>query len=211
VGAPGHRFAGAGDASGRDIAAGAARAAFAILAAARPASRNAAPHRSRRNEARTSGDAMMRSLLTRRAALAVVGAAALAPLQASAAARPPVTVHKDPSCGCCGDWIAYLRGEGFPVTVVETTAVDAVKERFGVPDALASCHTAAMAGYVIEGHVPVRAIDRLLSERPTAIGIAVPGMPLGAPGMNGAPEIYEVVLFGLDVRSYGKFRGAQPI
>jgi hypothetical protein len=90
--------------------------------------------------------------------------------------------------------------------------VQAIKARRGVPAALASCHTAELGGYTIEGHVPSRAIRRLLAEKPDALGLAVPGMPIGSPGMEGgAPEIYEVVLYGKgSTASYGRFIGDQP-
>lgn len=149
---------------------------------------------------------------TRRALLLGFAAATLLPVSARAANRPLVIVHKDPSCSCCGGWVAYLRAEGFPAKVIETADLDAIKTRFGVPGDLASCHTAEIDGYIVEGHVPVNAIDRLLTERPAARGIAVPGMPLGSPGMGGAPEIYEVVLFGPSgQRAYGKYRGAREV
>ena len=137
--------------------------------------------------------------LSRRRLLAlVVGVAALGiGLPASADALPEVVVHRDPSCGCCGAWVEHLRRAGFPVKVVETDSLNAIKQRLGVPADLFSCHTAETTGYVIEGHVPAGAIRRLLAERPQAAGLAVPGMPIGSPGMEGgAPETYEVVLFG---------------
>jgi hypothetical protein len=124
---------------------------------------------------------------------------ALAGFPVAAGVRPQAIVHTDPSCGCCGNWIAHLREAGFPVEVRETGMIDRVKVRLGVPDDLASCHTAEIDGYVVEGHVPADAIDRLLSERPQAIGLSVPGMPVGSPGMEVPgfePEEFEVVLFG---------------
>jgi hypothetical protein len=108
-----------------------------------------------------------------------------------------VTVNKDPNCGCCAAWADHLRAAGFPVKVAERSDMRAVKARLGVPDDLASCHTAEVAGYVLEGHVPASAVIRLLREKPQGKGLAVPGMPTGAPGMEGgAPETYEVMLFG---------------
>lgn len=147
--------------------------------------------------------------LNRRSALAGLGAALLVPTPSLAIIRwPQVTVHKDPNCGCCGGWADHLKSAGFPVTIVDSTDLGAVRARLGVPDDLAGCHTAQMDGYVIEGHVPARALKRLLSERPQAKGLAVPGMPMGSPGMDGPPEVYEVTLFGPQGRrSYGKFRG----
>jgi hypothetical protein len=125
-----------------------------------------------------------------------------------------MVVSKDPSCGCCGDWIAYLRANGFSVTVNETNDVDRIKARLGVPRDLASCHTAEIAGYVIEGHVPASAIRRLLAEKPKATGIAVPGMPPSSPGMDvpGARDIYDVILFGPSGRRrYARFQGRREL
>lgn len=114
-------------------------------------------------------------------------------------ATPAAEVYRDPSCGCCEAWIAYLQGHGFTPVVHEDTAMQAVKARLGVPDQVASCHTAVVDGYVIEGHVPVEDIRRLLAERPNARGLAAPGMPMGSPGMEmGPPERYTVVLIGMD-------------
>jgi hypothetical protein len=122
-------------------------------------------------------------------------------------------VHKDPNCGCCGGWIDHLRAAGFAVTAIDTDRMSAVKARLGVPAELASCHTAELGDYVIEGHVPAAAIDRLLAERPRAKGLAAPGMPIGSPGMEGGePEIYDVMLFGPDgSRSFGRYKGARAV
>lgn len=156
-------------------------------------------------------------ILNRRAVLAGLAAVPLAsaPLVARASELPLVTVHRDPSCGCCGAWVDHIEAAGFPVRVIETSDLDAEKRRLGVPAELASCHTAEVAGYVVEGHVPAPALRRLLSERPAATGLAVPGMPIGSPGMEipGAPpERYAVVLFGPAGRtSFGDFLGAAEI
>lgn len=149
----------------------------------------------------------------RRSFLAGLGAIVLTPSQTVLGApRPRVIVHKDPDCGCCSSWADYLKAAAFPVTVKETRDLDAARARFGVPNDLAGCHTAEMDGYVLEGHVPLRAIERLLRERPQARGLAVPGMPLGSPGMGGQPETYYVILFGAGhMRAYGKFRGDREI
>jgi hypothetical protein len=152
---------------------------------------------------------------TRRAAirlLATVGIfAAGAKLRAEE--RPAMTVYKDPSCSCCSGWARHMTTAGFTVTVIETANVDAVKARFGVPDELASCHTAEIGGYAIEGHVPAPAITRLLLEKPAAKGLAVPGMPAGAPGMDGwSRETYEVILFGdSGEKTYARYRNDQEI
>jgi hypothetical protein len=160
------------------------------------------------------------SLLTRRSALFLTtglalttGIAAIAVARTKAADGPIVTVHKHPKCGCCMGWVSHLQGAGFTVKIEDTTRLDAVKKRLGVPDELISCHTAEVAGYVIEGHVPAVALQRFLSEKPDAVGLAVAGMPIGAPGMEGAkPEKYDVVLFGPSVRrTYMSFVGEQPV
>ena len=134
--------------------------------------------------------------LTRRSAL--VAMASLVPTRVAFAAQEPlITVHKDPSCGCCSGWVQHLQKAGFVTKVFDTNDIDAVKKRLGVPDDLAACHTAEVAGYVIEGHVPAAALRRFLAEKPQAKGLAVPGMPIGSPGMEGGkPEKYDVVLFG---------------
>jgi hypothetical protein len=127
---------------------------------------------------------------------------------------PKMVVSKDPNCGCCGEWIAYLRSAGFSVEVIETADVDRIKTRLGVPSDLASCHTAEIGGYVIEGHVPHTAIRRLLTERPKATGIAVSGMPPSAPGMDvpGARDTYDVILFGPSgQRRYARFQGRREL
>lgn len=112
------------------------------------------------------------------------------------AALPPVTVYKDPRCGCCAAWARYLTQAGFAVTTHDVSNMPERKQAAGVPAHLASCHTAQVGGYVVEGHVPAAAIERLLREQPKAIGIAVAGMPIGSPGMEGPnPEPYEVKLF----------------
>lgn len=102
-----------------------------------------------------------------------------------AAAQPVVQVWKDPNCGCCHDWVEHLKADGFAVQTFDTGNT-AMRRRLQMPERLGSCHTALVAGYVIEGHVPAREIRRLLAEKPQAIGLAVPGMPVGSPGMDGA-------------------------
>jgi len=120
-------------------------------------------------------------------------------------------VHKDPNCGCCGGWVEHLRDAGFKVDVRDVPDLNRVKTRLGVPADLAACHTAELSGYAIEGHVPAAALRRLLSEKPKAKGLAVPGMPVGSPGMevpDGRTEEYDVVLFGMQRRTYARFKGA---
>ncbi len=128
------------------------------------------------------------------------------------AAQPSVTVHKDPNCGCCSGWVAHLELNGFQVQVVEDTALNRLKAKLGVPFELAACHTAEVDGYLIEGHVPAAAVKRFLTERPSAKGLSVPGMPSGSPGMTGEYEEYEVILFGPDERRvYARFKGDKEI
>jgi hypothetical protein len=136
------------------------------------------------------------SNLTRRAALGIAASALVTPTFSGVAQTPTILVHKDPNCGCCTGWVRHLKDAGFAVTVEETTDLEPVKRRLGVPADLAACHTAEVDGYVLEGHVPAAAVRRLLERRPTAIGLAVPGMPAGSPGMEGVPQRYDVVLFG---------------
>ncbi len=153
-------------------------------------------------------------ILTRRKAVALLGSAAL-PRLAWAQADRPILVHKDPNCGCCKGWVKHVQAAGFRAEVTETADMDAVKTRLGVPDALASCHTAEIGGYVIEGHVPAAEIRRILAERPRATGLAVPGMPVGSPGMevpDARSDTYDVVLFGpAGQTSYARYRGAECI
>ena len=137
-------------------------------------------------------------------------AALLLAAGALALAAPPVTVYKDPGCGCCGAWVDYMKANGFSVTVHDVRDMTPHKHKLGVPERLASCHTAVIDGYTIEGHVPVADIRRLLAERPKARGLAVPGMPQGSPGMEtGKLDPYDVLLFHTGgkasvYRSYGK-------
>lgn len=117
-------------------------------------------------------------------AMALPLAAAILPAQATAA-KPQVEVWKDPNCGCCEDWVSHLQKSGFAVRVFNDGNTVA-RKRLGIPDALGSCHTASVGGYALEGHVPAKDVRRLLRENPQAIGLAVPGMPVGSPGMDGA-------------------------
>jgi len=119
------------------------------------------------------------------------GTASVSPPSVAAATQdlPLITVHKSPDCGCCGVWVEHVRAAGFLVRVNDTEDMLAIKQRLGIPDEMLSCHTAEVEGYVVEGHVPVADIQRLLSERPTARGLVLPGMPIGSPGME-APDGY---------------------
>ncbi|HVM38782.1 MAG TPA: DUF411 domain-containing protein [Sphingomicrobium sp.] len=140
-----------------------------------------------------------RSLLS--AALATGGLAMLgcsAASESKPAARPRLVMYKDPNCGCCGKWGDAARRAGFIVAVADTADMMALKAKHGVPDALYSCHTSLVGGYVVEGHVPLAAVKKLLATRPKLKGIAVPGMPVGSPGMEvpgREPDKFEVVGF----------------
>lgn len=118
-------------------------------------------------------------------------------------AMPQMTVYKSATCGCCTSWIEHLQQNGFSVEAQNVDDLAAIKGRHGVSPDLASCHTAVIDGYVIEGHVPADDIKRLLSERPAVEGLAVPGMPLGSPGMEQGPrkDPYAVVSFDGDKRA----------
>ncbi|KID12454.1 metal-binding protein, partial [Rhodobacteraceae bacterium PD-2] len=124
---------------------------------------------------------------------------AASPLRALAqGAGPAIHVMKDPNCGCCSDWIEILENDGFVVTTEASAGTLLMRYKFdnGIPQEMASCHTGRVDGYMIEGHVPVADIRRLLEEHPDAIGLAVPGMPYGSPGMGpeSEREAYDVFL-----------------
>ena len=148
---------------------------------------------------------------TLRTALTLVGATLLigldpasavanhdhAPQQAAAGQGPTMTVFKSPSCGCCKDWVDHARKHGFKVVARDIADVNPTKKAHGVPEGLYSCHTALVGGYVIEGHVPADLVQKLLKERPKGVaGLAVPGMPMGSPGMEGPiKQRYDVLTF----------------
>ena len=112
------------------------------------------------------------------------------------AASPQIIVFKDPTCGCCGKWAEHLRNNGFDVKIQEVSNTAGYRRKYGIPDTLRSCHTAVVDEYAIEGHVPAADIQRLLKEHPKAKGLAVPGMPVGSPGMEGVrAEVYSVMMF----------------
>lgn len=145
-------------------------------------------------------------------AVALLGATMLfAPSPAQASGSPlvgaAVTVVKSPTCGCCGDYVDILVAHGMNVTVVEDEDTQGVKSRYGVPEGTWSCHTAELAGYVVEGHVPIAAMEDLLRDAPDVAGIALPGMPVGSPGMTGmAMAPFEVVAFDAEgVRAFGGY------
>ena len=134
--------------------------------------------------------------LTRRTMLLSLAMAASASYRIRGQQPPKLDVYKDPTCGCCGFWVAHMRAQGFTASVTDSPDIDAVKTKYRVPSQLRSCHTTVVGGYVIEGHVPAADVKRLLKERPTVVGLTVPGMIVGSPGMegpNGRP--YDVLTF----------------
>ena len=129
---------------------------------------------------------------------AVAAGASTTPAPAARGAGTTVTVYKSPTCGCCKSWVEHMEQHGYTMVVHDTEAMAPVKAELGVPGALESCHTATVGNYVLEGHVPASDVDRLLRERPAVLGLAVPGMPVGSPGMEmpGTPaDRYDVVAF----------------
>jgi hypothetical protein len=123
--------------------------------------------------------------MVRKALLAVVGLVfGAAVVVAAQQAKPLVEVYKDPSCGCCAKWVEHLQATGFTVKTTNRSDLAALKAKHGVPQTVQSCHMALVNGYVVEGHVPAEDVKRLLKERPAIVGIAVPGMPIGSPGME---------------------------
>ena len=115
----------------------------------------------------------------------------------NADAVPLVTVYKSPTCGCCKNWVKHMEDNGFEVTSVDLQDVSSIKHQFGITNNLVSCHTAIVDGYAVEGHVPAQDVKRLLSEKPDVIGISVPGMPAGSPGMEmgNRYDRYSVITF----------------
>src|SRR5262245_10765894 len=132
-----------------------------------------------------------RMLLLAASALALAGPAPAAPV--------PVILYKSPDCGCCEGYVEYLRRNGFAITVKETRDLAEISRKAGIPAELQGCPTSFIAGYVVDGHGPVEAINKLLAERPEIKGIVLPGMPLGSPGMSGAKaEPFTIVAIGKD-------------
>ena len=110
-----------------------------------------------------------------------------APVPARAAQGTAMVVYKSPSCGCCAKWVEHMRAQGFTVSVRDLQDMDPIKTRYQIGEKFRSCHTAIVAGYVIEGHVPAEDVKRLLRERPRITGLTIPGMPPSAPGMDLKP------------------------
>ncbi len=121
--------------------------------------------------------------------LAILSVLAVTMALANDAMVKDIVVYKNPECGCCTKWVKYLQGKNYNVTIEHTRDVLAVKKRLGIPEKLAACHTAVIDGYVIEGHITHRDIKRLLLFRPEVKGIAVPGMPIGTPGMESGSKL----------------------
>ena len=128
-------------------------------------------------------------------------AAAAIPFSAAVALRAAAThiqVYKTPTCGCCGNWVKHLQQNGFEVSVQDVPDTTPYRKKYGVPEELMSCHTGIVEGYALEGHVPAAEVQRILRERPKARGLAVPGMPMGSPGMEAArTQPYSVMLIGM--------------
>ena len=109
-----------------------------------------------------------------------------------------MTVYKSSTCGCCSKWVEHMQANGFAVKAIDVEDVDKVKKERGVPVSAQSCHTGIVNGYAVEGHVPAAAVKKMLAEKPAILGIAVPGMPMGSPGMevpSGQKDKFDVVAF----------------
>lgn len=151
----------------------------------------------------TSTDSVSRRSASR-LIFGLVGAVALQPLGALAASpKDHISVWKTPSCGCCSDWVSHLRSNGFDVVTHDIKDTAPVRKKLGLAEKYGSCHTGLLGAYVLEGHVPPKEIRRLLREKPTALGLAVPGMPAGSPGMemDNARDAYDVLLLLKDGNS----------
>jgi hypothetical protein len=155
--------------------------------------------------------------ITRRSVVALMASASLGAFgsaRAQTAASPAVKVYKESTCGCCGIWARHMTAAGFTVETVDVPDVNRIKSQLGVPERLATCHTAEVGGYLVEGHVPAVVVKRLLSEKPAGRGVAVPGMPVGSPGMEGgSPQVYAVFLFGTSAgfSIFARCRGDQEV
>ena len=164
-----------------------------------PRTRSAA--RDTGNRSASSGAAWKR-YVAGGALVLIVGGVAGAVTLGTDDAGPEIAVYKSPSCGCCAKWVDHLRDNGFTVTTHDVSDLREIKVRAGVPSALTACHTAIVEGYVVEGHVPADALRRFLRERPDAVGLAVAGMPMGTPGMEGPrKDPYNILTFDGQGRS----------
>lgn len=130
----------------------------------------------------------------------------------NAVADKEMTVYRSPTCGCCGKWIEHVKNNHFTVKDIVSNDMDAIKEKYGIPDKLGSCHTAIVDGYVIEGHVPAADIQKLLQTKPKVVGLSAPGMPMGSPGMEmGGSQDYNVMSFDKDgkVQVFSEHKASQ--
>ena len=144
---------------------------------------------------------MMSRMLGMALVTVAVSTAGVASAQREVPQGPTVQVYKVPTCGCCGKWVEHLEAHGFTTQVMNLDDLSEIKAEHNVPGPARSCHTAIVDGYVIEGHVPAADVRRLLKERPAVLGLAVPGMPIGSPGMevpNVEPVPYDVMSFDSD-------------
>ncbi len=137
--------------------------------------------------------------MNRRAMLTLLAGATAGIISTSSRAAvesKPVTLYKDPQCGCCEGYADYLRSNGFAVSIVPTHDLPLLDEKYGIPTELSPCHISLIGGYVVGGHVPIEVVNRLLAEKPPITGITLPGMPMGSPGMTGRKtepfKIYEI-------------------
>ena len=158
-------------------------------------------------------DSVVERAATRRTFLGLLGGSVVSLVlstgRTNAARSRAIKVYKSPYCGCCGAWTKILARSGYEPEVFNTNDLTPIKRLAGVPVNLESCHTAFINGYVVEGHVPVAAIEKMMAERPDIVGIGVPGMPIGSPGMPGPdPEPFSVIEFAADGRQaiYMSFR-----
>jgi hypothetical protein len=151
----------------------------------------------------TTGKIGRMNTMSRRQMLLMISLGAAASSTVKAQQPLKIDVYKDPTCGCCANWVGHLRKNGFAVHSADVADISSVKAKYNVPAALRSCHTAVVGGYVIEGHVPAADIRRLLMTPPAdVVGLAVPGMPVGSPGMEGSnPQAYQVLAFDKGGRS----------
>jgi hypothetical protein len=139
----------------------------------------------------------MRVKLLLTSGVLLVAMVAVSPSASLPAQGPAMTVYKTPTCGCCAKWVDHMKAAGFQVQVQDMDDLTEIKQASGVPLRIRTCHTAVVGSYVVEGHVPADLVKKMLSEKPKMTGIAVPGMPIGSPGMESGTEKapYDVVLF----------------
>ena len=155
----------------------------------------------KRNQTESTRAQSMGKIITMLVAGFILTATALILIQRTAEAEDMI-VYKSPTCGCCSEWIKHLEEHGFSVKAEDLRNVNPIKAELGVPNKLRSCHTAKIGDYVIEGHVPAQEITRLLKDKPQVNGLAVPGMPMGSPGMEGPrKDRYDVLTFDKNGKS----------